>query len=173
MRVWVLLVLALSPTANHIQRLTPAARQVPLPLFPDYRVTRTFKGPPSPVDLKSDRLARLYRTRLRAAAQMGPNFANHYTLVSWGCGSSCQLWAVIDAQTGRVFPKLLQSTAGAEFYPDSRLLILDSPRNVREMFNGQDPPADCAVCGTPAAFVWRTDHWQPFNPRDADRLRGE
>jgi hypothetical protein len=79
---------------------------------------------------------------------------------------------VIDARTGRVFPKLLHSTAGAEFYPDSLLLILDSPRNVSELFNG-DPPADCTVCGAPAAFVWRTDHWQPLNSKDADRLRDE
>ena len=174
MRLCVLLLLSLAPTANHIQQLMPVARQVPpLPQFQDSHVTRTFASPPSPLDLKSDRLARLYRTRLRNAAQTGPNFADHYTLASWGCGSSCQVWAIIDAKTGRVFPKLLQSTAGAEFYPDSRLLILDSPRKVREMFSGQDPPATCAVCGTPAAFVWREDQWEPLNPRDADRFRVE
>jgi hypothetical protein len=78
----------------------------------------------------------MYQTRLREGAKKGPNFAGYFTLVSWGCGSSCQEWAVIDARTGRVFDRILRTTAGSEFYLNSRQLIADSPKRVREMFGG-------------------------------------
>lgn len=32
----------------------------------------------------------------------GPNFAGHYVLVQWGCGSNCMEAALIDANTGNV-----------------------------------------------------------------------
>lgn len=55
------------------------------------------------VDLKSHRNARMYRTNLRNAAKEGVNFAGHYILTGWGCGTNCLEWAIIDARTGRVF----------------------------------------------------------------------
>ncbi|HTT98951.1 MAG TPA: hypothetical protein VMF58_12940 [Rhizomicrobium sp.] len=53
-----------------------------------------------------DRRARLYRTQLRDAAKdgatFGPNFAGHYRLASWGCGTGCLNWGLVDLKTGRV-----------------------------------------------------------------------
>ena len=34
----------------------------------------------------------------------GPNFAGHYYVVQWGCGTGCLRMAVVDAVTGMVFP---------------------------------------------------------------------
>jgi hypothetical protein len=34
----------------------------------------------------------------------GPNFAGHYALVTWGCGSPCLMGAFVDLKTGRIFP---------------------------------------------------------------------
>jgi hypothetical protein len=112
----------------------------------------------------------MYRTRLRDGAKKGPNFADHFTLVAWGCGSSCQEWAIVDARTGQVFDWLLRSTAGAEFYPSSRLVILDSPKLVAEMFGGSIP-ANCAVCGTPSAYEWTGMEWRPLSGADTGRIR--
>lgn len=46
---------------------------------------------------------------LHRGAKEGPNFAGHYTIVGWGCGSSCLEFAIVDASTGRVYfpPHLL------------------------------------------------------------------
>jgi hypothetical protein len=57
------------------------------------------------VQLRTPR-ARLYRTQLRDAARMGAqtgaNFAGHYRLASWGCGTGCLSWGLVDLKTGRV-----------------------------------------------------------------------
>lgn len=45
-----------------------------------------------------------YRTRLRRLAQEPVNFAGHYILGLWGCGTSCLVLRIIDTTTGRVLP---------------------------------------------------------------------
>jgi hypothetical protein len=35
--------------------------------------------------------------------QPGPNFAGHYIVVTWACGSPCEMMAIVDAATGRVY----------------------------------------------------------------------
>jgi hypothetical protein len=73
------------------------------PTFEEYPVLEEFQGPRSPPDIASHSLARQFRTMLRKGATEGPNFAGHYTITSWGCGSACVQFAIIDARNGRVF----------------------------------------------------------------------
>jgi hypothetical protein len=47
--------------------------------------------------------ARRYRSVLRAEAREGPNFNGHYRVASWGCGTNCIEWAVIDLESGKVW----------------------------------------------------------------------
>lgn len=64
------------------------------------------------VDL-STRNARMFRTNLRNAAKEGVNFAGHYVLTGWGCGTNCSEWAIIDARNGKVFfPRELEGVGG-------------------------------------------------------------
>lgn len=56
----------------------------------------------SKVDLSSHPRARMFRTRLGRGAEKGANFAGHYALVSWGCGSECQGSLVVDLTSGKV-----------------------------------------------------------------------
>ena len=73
------------------------------PTFAEYPVLGEFQGPPAPLNIASHSLARRFRTMLRKGATEGPNFAGHYTIASWGCGSGCVQFAIIDARNGRVF----------------------------------------------------------------------
>ena len=58
-------------------------------------------------------MARRYKTVLRRGATVGPNFAGHYTIVAWGCGTSCVTLAVVDAGTGSVhFPREFRAVLG-------------------------------------------------------------
>ena len=138
--------------------LAAQAPQKPLPRFEDYRADAAFKGSPAAVVTEGSKLARTYRTRLREGAAKGPNFAGRFTLVSWGCGASCQEWAVVDARTGQVSEWMIRTSVGAEFRADSRLLLVDTPKLAAEAFGGK-VPANCTDCGTPGAYEWRDGAW--------------
>jgi len=113
-----------------------------LPTFDQYRVAEVFDGRPAPVDFRSHPKARRFRTALKAAAEHGPNFAGHYTILTWGCGTACQELAIIDAENGHVdFPSNLKRDAydavkdGTEpfvYRKDSRLLVVAGSPNDRE-----------------------------------------
>lgn len=94
-------------------------------LYDDFRrhpVREIYHGVPAPVELDSHPQARQFRTRLSEGAKHGPNFAGHYTVVEWGCGTNCQQLAVVDARSGRV-SDWLTSELGSDYRLDSRLLI--------------------------------------------------
>jgi len=46
------------------------------------------------------KVAREYRTRLSQWAKEKPNFADHYILATWGCGTNCTQITIVDAKTG-------------------------------------------------------------------------
>src|SRR5882762_1750260 len=54
------------------------------------------------LDLTSNPIAKTYRTVLRQEIAKGPNYAGHYRVVFWGCGTSCAMFAVVNLKTGRV-----------------------------------------------------------------------
>ena len=116
-------------------KLLAPQQQGKLPRYEDFPVSKIFKGKPAQPLIAGNPQARTFRTRLREGAPKGPNFAGHYTIVTWGCGSSCQQLAIVDAQTGRVyFPKALSTAvysmmnspdeAGLKYRLNSRLLVL-------------------------------------------------
>ncbi len=70
--------------------------------FQDYAVRQVFKGKPARPGLAT-KAQRMFRTAISAAAKKGPNFAGHYTIAEWGCGSGCMSMAVVDAATGHVY----------------------------------------------------------------------
>lgn len=72
-----------------------------IPQFKDYPVRSIYRGRNAPLVL--NRETRTFRTRLREALKEKPNFAGHYIVTSWGCGTGCQVGAIIDARTGRVY----------------------------------------------------------------------
>ncbi|HEX6037541.1 MAG TPA: hypothetical protein VFZ20_05870, partial [Longimicrobium sp.] len=98
-----------------------------MPRFADHPARETFTGTPAPVDLASAEGARQIGTVLREAARKGPNFAGRYTFVQWGCGTSCQSFAIIDARTGRVTFGGRPLSVGAGYRLDSELLVADPP----------------------------------------------
>ena len=108
-------------------------------LLERYPVTGSIKGRPAPVDLKSHKQARMFRTRLRAAAAEGPRFAGTQAVASWGCGTSCQQIALIDSRTGRV---VFGPTAalGYRYSLGSRLLIVNPSETINEVYGSQQRP---------------------------------
>ena len=93
-----------------------------LPRFKDYPATK-FTGKPAAVKLTSPQ-ARKYRTGLRENASGGPNFAGHYTIAAFGCGSGCvSPLAIIDATTGVVYFPPSVATISSLPEPDDEEMI--------------------------------------------------
>lgn len=98
------------------------------PRFEDFPVAEIFKGTPAPPSLITPG-ERMYRTRIRngvtkgegvwrdKSQQPGPNFAGHYIIVRWMCGSPCGMMAVVDALTGKVYkPPISGDDEGRESF---------------------------------------------------------
>lgn len=105
--------------------------------FKDYSVNEIYKGKTAPVKITRDN--RDYRTRLNAAAKNEkPNFAGHYILTFWECGTECFTGAVIDAKTGKVYfwglisnwnNKADDDNNPIDYKLNSKLLILTGARD--------------------------------------------
>ncbi|HUF02686.1 MAG TPA: hypothetical protein VMM38_00770 [Aridibacter sp.] len=105
------------------------------PKFEDH-TTEIWNGTAKAVDLNSHKDARMFRTRLQEARNEGVNFAGHYILTYWGCGTNCLVGAVIDGKTGKVFfpeemaglgvglPGTDIEAEAVEFRKDSLMLIV-------------------------------------------------
>lgn len=86
--------------------------------------------------------ARRFRTMIRDGARQKPNFDGHYIVATWGCGTDCEMGAIIDAISGKVVS--LPVVAGApqdanwdsnhfDYRLDSRLLVMNG-------MIGEEPP---------------------------------
>ncbi|MEK6336448.1 MAG: hypothetical protein AABM67_16090 [Acidobacteriota bacterium] len=89
------------------------AQKPDAPRFEDYS-SDVWAGKAELLNLRSHRLARSFRTRLRESLKAeGINFAGHYTFATIGCGAGCSIGAIVDARNGRAwFPKALSEWTG-------------------------------------------------------------
>ena len=93
--------------------------------FEDYKTRNTFNRAAKPPILDTSG-KRQFRTILRDAAKQKPNFDGKYVIASWGCGTNCQQFAIIDVETGTVTPGLTTEW-GLAFRADSSLLVINDP----------------------------------------------
>ena len=109
-----------------------------VPQFRDYPVKEVYRRKTAPLVLT--RKDRMYRTMLSEAAKtQKPNFAGHYILTYWGCGTTCVDGAIIDAKTGRVYwwdftvccwPVEVEEPIVVKL--NSRLIVFAGARNEKE-----------------------------------------
>jgi hypothetical protein len=114
-----------------------------------------------------------YRTSISEGARLGPNFADHYTIIRIGCGAATLCVAIADARTGHVYlppglrsaEALLVDTGGLEvetlnYRRSSRLLIVVGSPNER--------PRGAGI----GYYVWRSGRLSRFRYIPAARLCG-
>jgi hypothetical protein len=97
----------------------------------------------------------MFRTQLTNAAKKPADFAGHFTMAVWGCGSECAAAALIDLTTGDVYQPPLATPNGTgwdrwvmcpgsfegtgnEFQLDSRLMIVRCGLNYSDRLNKND-----------------------------------
>lgn len=90
-----------------------------IPRFEGYSVNESYTGTPAAPVLTMPE-ERRFRTVInngikkgwgaydgitdRPETGPGPNFAGHFLIVTWGCGSPCLMAAIVNLKTGRVYP---------------------------------------------------------------------
>src|SRR4051812_21204974 len=137
------------------------------PRFEDYPA-KPYAGPNAAPDVRSDPRSRMYRTVLRGWATEKPNFAGHYILATWGCGTGCTQIAVIDAVNGEVFhPTGARTNSIIDIDGELLTYVSSSPR--RADFGALRYSAESrllVLIGTPeqrtenrgiSYFVWEND----------------
>ena len=72
----------------------------PLAQLDDYAVDTSFAGPIPPLNFERDADAKRFVTAIRSGIAEGPNFAGHFALVTWGCGTDCQSYVIVDLSDG-------------------------------------------------------------------------
>ncbi len=92
------------------------AEQQKLPRSEDFPVKKSemFSGTPAKPILAEKR-ARLYKTALREGAEREPNFAGHYTVVTWGAGMGNFSLAFVDAKTGKIYFPPFESISSTNY----------------------------------------------------------
>jgi hypothetical protein len=71
------------------------------PKFEQFPVAEVFRSKVHAPVLKT-RIAHMYRSQIRWAMKDGVNFAGHYVVARWGCGTGCAQFVIVDAITGNV-----------------------------------------------------------------------
>jgi hypothetical protein len=116
-----------------------AGAQERLPRFADYPSPKLYTGKVKRPVL-TPRLDPDTRMRLRdlIGASDKANFAGHYHVAIWGCGSACVTGSIVDARTGVVtdvpftisgWREVHDAFEGITFRPDSRLIVFSGERN--------------------------------------------
>ncbi len=92
------------------------------PTFKSYPVTTRETVSSPKLDLTSNPIAKRYRTVLRREVGKGSNYAGHYRIAFWGCGTSCAMFAVVNLKTGRVItPHGFTTVSGVHLAADEFL----------------------------------------------------
>jgi hypothetical protein len=159
----------------------PRSAQLParLPIFEDFPVTQVFQGKPAAPILRGGDWD--YRTRFREQTASGPDFAGHYKIVSWGCGSGCSVWSIVDERTGRIYHPFpfgvlnvpFMGTVsgrryqGVRYQVDSSLLIVDGCPETKDV---DDPRMD--QCFT-TYYTWQNQRLTLIKTIPAPQATGE
>lgn len=178
-----------------LQAVSAQTNRTPLPKFEDFPVPDVFDDTPHPPILITPE-QRLFRTRIREGVakgwgvwvdgewakeqnRPGPNFAGHYIIIVWGCGSGCIRMAMTDAETGTVFmPPISEGGFALPMlvFPDSagRAADFQYRKDSRLMIVRTTPHAD-RPSALPYAFyyLWEGRHWTLLRQIRIERLDKE
>jgi hypothetical protein len=102
----------------------------PLYKFSAFKVP-VYAGKLAAPDFKTNSAALLFRTQIKSQCKTdGINFAGHFTIAHWGCGSNCEDIAIIDRINGEIFYSDVIREPFDSFYtfkcrPDSKMIMMN------------------------------------------------
>jgi hypothetical protein len=105
--------------------------------FEQYPV-EIISAPANKKPILTTKLAKQYKTVITNAMQEPVNFAGHYRVVTWGCGTDCRGFAIVDKVSGVTYTLpgvefvaglMGNAEARIQFKTDSRLFIITGSKN--------------------------------------------
>lgn len=100
-----------------------AVAQSEAPKFEDFAASPS-RAKLTRIDFASHEQGDVIKERLEYHVGEPVNYAGHYRLAIFGCGTMCQTFAAIQVSSGKIVD-LVTASFGGCFKPDSQLLILN------------------------------------------------
>jgi hypothetical protein len=94
--------------------------QGPRPKFEDFPVKTVFRGNPAPPKLATND-QKMFRTMIRKGAKAKAEFAGHYTVPVWGCGSGCTDYVIADSISGTIYDGLFVTDLPGRWFEEHNL----------------------------------------------------
>lgn len=90
-------------------------------------VVEEYNGLPKPVDFSLFPEAKTYYTLITKSIEEGPNFAGHFTVARWGCGTDTLAYSIVDNKTGDIiaYSGCLSNYNLRRFSLDSSYFVLE------------------------------------------------
>ena len=118
--------------------------QDPRPTFSAFPVKSIYRGKSAPPRITAEQ--RAFGTHIRTGARAPVQFAGHYTVALFACGTECSMFYIIDAISGTVYDGFafvelptgwIERQKGPllpriAFHPNSRLLKINGCPNERD-----------------------------------------
>lgn len=105
--------------------------------FKEHPSKRVWNGRRAPLILDTP-FKRRFKTVLTQAAAGEPDFDGSLIIASWGCGSNCQHFAIIEPESGMVHDGLT-SRWGIRYRKESSLIVVNDPEGFRINAVEEDP----------------------------------
>jgi hypothetical protein len=109
--------------------------------FEQYPAIKTYTGPRATVDEASHAVAKRFYSYHVAALEKDVTFAGKYTISDWAYTGVGQMFAVVDVETGDVYPFPYVVDWEFDFKPDSNLIVIN-PKDSVPAFDKLDGTAD-------------------------------
>ena len=130
-----------SPEPKPVDVIGYSFEQYAVPLYRGSSAKPNFQSKPGSVRFK---------TRILDGIREGVNFAGHYAIIAFGCGTSCSFGFLVDVKSGRIFDLPL---GGEENYglslayrPNSRLMRARWIDALGDIDRGDDNWSDHPMC---------------------------
>lgn len=144
--------------------------------FADYPATTTYTGLVATLDEDSHAVAKRFYSYHVAALEKGVTFGGRYTISNWAFTGWGQMFAVVDVETGKVYPFPYAIDWEFGFRPDSNLIIIN-PKDSVPAFDKLDETADvsCDVKWFDDMktyyFVFENNEFRLLGPEDTSGLQ--
>lgn len=109
-----------------------------------YAVQSIYRGNMPQLNESSHPDAGTFKNALQEGLRNGVNFAGKFTVVTVGCGTTCQQHFLVNRESGEITEKI-QSSIGAKYSANSRIFIVNPPDSTLNY-------SECNSC-TPEAYV--------------------